>query len=74
MVDVKMHVKDGRKVRFVKAYSGNLWYETELGFQFPVPVADMGNGTFLVEDKAMLFLKYIRRQAKHHEASSLAAA
>jgi hypothetical protein len=38
-----------------------LWYVTECGFEFPVPTEDIGNATFLAEDKAMLFMRYIRK-------------
>ena len=40
-----------------------LWYRTECGFKFPVPISeDAGNTTFLVEDRAMLFMRYIKKQ------------
>ena len=32
------------------------------GFRFPVPISDAGTATFLAEDRAMLFMRYIRRQ------------
>lgn len=59
-----------RKVRFVRYRAGNLWYATESGFEFPVPVSDAGEATFLAEDKASLFMRYIR---KHLEAIRVAA-
>jgi hypothetical protein len=31
---------------------------------FPVPVSDTGNGVFLDEDKAMFFMRYIRKQVQ----------
>jgi hypothetical protein len=39
-----------------------LWYSTECGFKFPVPIEDCGDGTFLPKDKAMMFMRYIRKQ------------
>jgi len=60
MFDIKNHVKD-RTVSFVKAYAGNLWYATELGLEFPVPFGDMVEATFLATDRAMLFMRYIRK-------------
>lgn len=30
-------------------------------FEFPVPVSDIGNATFLAEDRAPLFMRYIRK-------------
>jgi hypothetical protein len=54
-------VKD-KKVRFVYYRDENLYYETECRFRFPVSIKDIGNATFLAEDKAMLFMRYIRKQ------------
>jgi len=51
-------------VYFVLYRDSHLWYETECGFQFPDPiedVEDVGNATFLAKDKAMLFMRYIRK-------------
>jgi hypothetical protein len=42
-------------------------YSTECGFEFPVPLEDIGKATLFAEDKALLFLRYIR---KHVEASN----
>jgi len=52
-------------VKFVKYRKGELFYETECGFMFPVPIEDTGDGEFLAQDKAMMFMRYIR---KHIEA------
>lgn len=54
-------VKDGKKVKFEFYRKGELWYTTECGFIFPVPIDDTGDGTFKNEDKAMLFMRYIRK-------------
>lgn len=59
--NVKDMVKDGKKVIFVRYRKGELIYVTECGFEFPVPVEDTGDGVFLAEDKAMLFMRYIRK-------------
>ncbi|WP_035193309.1 hypothetical protein [Acidithiobacillus ferrivorans] len=61
MNTIKDMVKDGRKVIFTRFKEGQLWYMTECGFEFPVPVDDTGTATFLPEDKAMLFMRYIRK-------------
>lgn len=50
-----------RKVKFQHYRAGMLWYVTETGFSFPVPIEDVGEATFLAEDKAMLFMRYIRK-------------
>lgn len=61
MSSIKEMVSPGRVVRFVKYRKGALWYITETGFEFPVPVEDTGDADFLAEDKAMLFMRYIRK-------------
>jgi hypothetical protein len=58
---LKEMVKDNQKVRFRFYRDGQLWYATECGFEFPVPISDAGTATFLAEDKAILFMRYIRR-------------
>lgn len=69
MSSIKDMVKDGKTVSFEYYRSGNLWYKTECGFIFPVPTSDIGDATFRNEDKAMLFMRYIRkyRQAIQRE-------
>lgn len=47
---------------FVHFKEGELWCRTEDGFEFPVPVADVGTATMLAKDKALMFMRYIRKQ------------
>ena len=68
MRSIKMMVKD-KAVRFKFYREGELFYETECGFVFPVPLADVGNATFLAEDKALLFMRYIRKHLAYLEAA-----
>ena len=56
-----------KRVKFELYRQGELWYVTEDGFKFPVPIEDTGAGTFLAEDKAMIFMRYIRKQLKNIE-------
>lgn len=58
---IKDMVKDNKQVTFQYYRDGNLWYETECGFQFPVPIDDIGNATFLKQDKSLLFMRWIRK-------------
>lgn len=82
MPTVKQLVAPGNRVSFTKYFDGQLWYRvlepcccatefTSTGFEFPVPIADIGNATFLAEDKALLFMWYIR---KHLEMLEIAKA
>jgi hypothetical protein len=55
---------NGKTVKFSHCRDGALWYRTECGFEFPVPFAEIGTATFYAEDRAPLFIRYIRRQQK----------
>ena len=71
-MNIKEMVAEGRKVRFVRYKLGELWYITETGFEFPVPITDCGDGTFLAEDKAILFMRYIRKHVALIEGARVA--
>lgn len=59
--NIKEMVRDGKQVKFLHYRQKELWYATECGFEFPVPIDDCGDGIFLAQDKAMLFMRYIRK-------------
>ena len=79
MLTLKEMVVDQKKVRFSFYREKELWYTTEDGFEFPVPLEEIGNATFLAEDKAILFMRYIRKhietiaQAKKEHEETLNA-
>ena len=60
-------VKD-KKVRFDFYRQGILYYITEDGFRFEVPISDTGDACFNNEDKAILFMRWIRKQLENNEA------
>lgn len=61
-MNIKDLVKDNTVV-FQFYRDGNLWYQTvNHNFLFPVPISDIGNATFHREDKAILFMRYIKKQ------------
>jgi hypothetical protein len=62
MKTLKEMVRPGKTVKFAFYRDGELHYVTECGFLFAVPINDIGNATFLAEDKAILFMRYIRGQ------------
>lgn len=62
MRTLKDMIVNNQKVRFSYYRDGQLWYETECKFLFPVPAEDAGTATFLAEDRAILFMRYIRKQ------------
>lgn len=61
MPSIKDMVKDGKRVYFKFYRHKELWYSTQDGFEFPVPIEDAGDGIFLNEDKAITFMRYIRK-------------
>jgi len=66
---LKEMVQNNQKVSFRFYRDGQLWYSTECGFEFPVPVSEAGTATFLAEDKAILFMRYIRRHMEYLKKS-----
>ena len=53
-------VKD-KKVKFEFYREGNFFYKCENGLIFPVPADDIGTATMLAEDKAIFFMRWIRK-------------
>lgn len=41
---------------------GNLYYITDTGFRFTVPVSEVGNGTCLVADRTITYMKWVKPQ------------
>lgn len=65
---IKDIVKDNR-VRFVRYRQGVAYYAVSVpgedeDREFPVPLSDIGEATLLAEDKAILFMRYIRLAIK----------
>lgn len=67
-MNIKDMVSNNKKVKFIQYREGEFIYSTECGFEFPVPLADVGKATLLAEDKALLFLRYIRKHVEVIEA------
>lgn len=68
--DIKDMVKGGKQVEFQFYRKGELFYKTECGFLFPVPISDTGDGQFNRTDKAMMFMRYIRKYIQELEADT----
>jgi hypothetical protein len=58
-VSMLEHIKG--KVRFVRYRRGQLIYRTDSGLEFPVPTDDCGDASFEAEEKAILFMRWIKR-------------
>lgn len=69
MLSLKQMVSNNQVVRFTRYRDGELFYRTECGFEFPVPVADIGAAEFLAQDKALLFMRYIRKEIERIETA-----
>jgi hypothetical protein len=76
MNSIKEMVKDHKKVKFSFYRDKELWYVTEDGFEFPVPIEEVGNATFMAQDRAILFMRYLRKHIemldtarKEHDAA-----
>lgn len=70
---LKEMVKDNQQVAFVRYFKGMLWYKTECGFEFPVPLDDVGDATMYAQDKALLFMRYIRNTLETIESGKTTA-
>lgn len=68
MSTLKELVAGDKQVHFQFYRKGELHYMTDDGFNFVVPVSDAGDATFLASDRAMLFMRYIRKQLEANEA------
>lgn len=60
MNTIKDMVKN-KVVTFLFYKEGELWYTTECGFEFPVPISDTGTAAMNRTDKAILFMRWIRK-------------
>ena len=62
-LSIKEIVKDNH-VFFSHYRAGYLYYFIDVNgetFMFPVPIEDIGDATFNNKDRAMLFMRYIRK-------------
>ena len=50
----------GKKARFIHFVDKQLWYKTDCGFEFPVPLDDVGTTLFVAEYNAIRLMKWIR--------------
>ena len=74
---LKELVQQKNRVQFIMYRKGELHYEVYDSenvlllqlFRFVVPIDDCGDGEFLVDDKAMLFMRYIRKQLDANKAA-----
>lgn len=60
----------GNQVLFTDYRDGELWYGGWIlaVFSFPVPIADTGSGVFRREDKAITYMRWIRKHIETTQA------
>lgn len=58
-----------KTVSFVRFQNNELWYTTECGFEFPVPLVDTKEAIFLNQDKASYFMRWLRKHLETIEAA-----
>jgi hypothetical protein len=61
MINIKRAVSENRKVYFQYYRDSSLWYATEHGEIFPVPIDDIGNATFNSVEKGILLMRYMNK-------------
>lgn len=61
MIKLSDHYKG--EAYFRRYQDGNLWYITEAGFEFPIPVADLQGTQVKSIEKAIFLLRWMRRHA-----------
>jgi hypothetical protein len=64
-INIKDLVK-GNTAKFVSYRDGNFLYQVN-GFEFPIPLNDVAGATLLAEDKAIFFMRWIRRHVEQIE-------
>ena len=60
---IKEHVRQGQMVHFQYFRDEEFWYRTDKGLLFPVSLKEAlaGRATFLAQDKATYYMRWIRR-------------
>ena len=59
-----LDIVKNQNAHFVYYRDRALFYETDNGFQFPIPIDDASSATFNNEEKAILLMRYIRKHLK----------
>ena len=60
-----------KKVKFLFYKENELWYVTECGFEFPVPISDTQGAVFNNVDKAVFFMRWIKKHLSYLHRSKL---
>lgn len=66
--NIKELVKD-QNATFEYYIDGNLWYVTDSGFKFPIPMDDTRGACFNREHKALTLMRWVRKHVDTLEQS-----
>ena len=58
-LDLKQNIQG--QCHFAYYRDSALWYRTETGLIFPVPISDIDQGQFLAVERAAMFMRWIRK-------------
>jgi hypothetical protein len=58
-LDVKENVRGTATLQYFR--NNALWYRTEAGLMFPVPVEDIGDATFNPTEKGLFLMRWVRK-------------
>ena len=67
-MNIKEIVKN-QNAHFVFYRDQSLFYETDNGLQFSVPISDAGSATINREEKAIMLMRYIRKHIARTESA-----
>lgn len=67
-MNIKELVKN-QNAHFVFYRDQSLFYETDNGFLFSVPISDAGASTINAQEKAILLMRYIRKHIENTESA-----
>jgi hypothetical protein len=59
---LKQMIRNKEMAKFVRFQYGMFWYTTQGGFEFPVPLEDIGTAELRAEDKVLFFMRWINKQ------------
>lgn len=58
-MSIKQHIEGQAHFQYFR--DGELWYKTDSDLLFPVPVSDTAGAVFNRDDKAIFFMRWIRK-------------
>jgi hypothetical protein len=60
-MSIKEMVSNWKRVQIFRYKKQEHCYNNECGFEFPVPISDTSDAAFAAEDKAILFMRWMKK-------------